>query len=149
MLTPSRILVPIDFSPFSEQALDYAVALAARLDATVHVLNVIPVPVFGVPELGVAMTSTVIDQLVRDNQAGVDRLVAARRDKAKLADGLLRTGDPRDVIVQTAEELGADLIVMGTHGRRGLSRALLGSVAEGVVRTSPVPVLTLRGKKSK
>ena len=147
MLTPSRILVPVDFSPSSDQALDYAVALAAKLDATVHVLNVIAVPVFGVPELGVAMTSSVIDQLVRDNQVAVDRLVAARKDQAKLAEGLLRTGDPRDVIVQTAEELKADLIVMGTHGRRGLSRALLGSVAESVVRHSPVPVLTLRMKK--
>lgn len=147
MLTPSRILVPVDFSPSSDQALDYAVALAAKLDATVHVLNVISVPVFGVPELGVAMTSSVIDQLVRDNQIAVDRLVAARKDQAKLAGGLLRTGDPRDVIVQTAEELKADLIVMGTHGRRGLSRALLGSVAESVVRHSAVPVLTLRLKK--
>jgi len=144
MTTPTRILVPVDFSPSSEHALDYAVELAARLDATIHVLNVIGIPTLGVPELGIAMTSSMIDGLVRDNQDAVDKLVAARKGKAKLADGMLRTGDPRDTILQVAHEIGADLIVMGTHGRRGLTRALVGSVAEAIVRTSPIPVMTLR-----
>ncbi|HTR50780.1 MAG TPA: universal stress protein [Kofleriaceae bacterium] len=147
MTTPTRILVPVDFSPNSEHALDYAVNLASRLDATVHVLNVIGIPTLGVPELGVAVTSGVIDSIVRENQDAVDKLVAARKTKAKLADGILRTGDPRDTILQVAAEIGADLIVMGTHGRRGLTRALVGSVAEAIVRTSPVPVLTLRQPK--
>ena len=148
MLTPSRILVPVDFSPNAEQALDYAIGLGAKLGATVHVVNVIGIPVFGVPELGVALTSTTIDSIVRDNQAALDKLVASRQGKgANLAEPILRTGDARDVILQTAEEVGADLIVMGTHGRRGLSRALLGSVTEMVVRTSPVPVLTIRARK--
>jgi nucleotide-binding universal stress UspA family protein len=57
---------------------------------------------------------------------------------------MLRTGDARDLIVRACEEVGADLIVMGTHGRRGVSRALLGSVAESVVRIAPCPVLTIR-----
>jgi nucleotide-binding universal stress UspA family protein len=144
---PSNILVPIDFSPHSEQALDYATDLAAKLDATVHVLNVIPIPALGVPELGVALTSNVIDQIMADNQAALDKLCAARKGKAKLGEPLLRTGDARDIILHVAEELRADLIVMATHGRRGVARALLGSVAEMVVRTSPVPVLTVRAKK--
>ena len=57
---------------------------------------------------------------------------------------MLRTGDARDVIIRACEEINADLIVMGTHGRRGVSRALLGSVAESIVRTAPCPVLTIR-----
>jgi nucleotide-binding universal stress UspA family protein len=56
----------------------------------------------------------------------------------------LKTGDARDLINQTAAEVGADLIVMGTHGRRGVRRALLGSIAETVVRSAPCPVLTVR-----
>ena len=65
-------------------------------------------------------------------------------NKCDLGEVLLRTGDARDVINQTAKEVGADLIVMGTHGRRGVTRALLGSVAETVVRTAPCAVLTVR-----
>ena len=144
MAIPTRILVPVDFSPSSDHALDFAVALAAALDATVYLLNVIAVPTFGIEEIGIALTSSVMADLVRTNQAAVDDLVEARKDRAKLAAGMLRTGDPRDTIVQVAHEIGADLIVMGTHGRRGLTRALLGSVAEAIVRTSPIPVVTLR-----
>jgi nucleotide-binding universal stress UspA family protein len=60
---------------------------------------------------------------------------------------LIKAGDPRDMINRTAQELGVDLIVMGTHGRRGLTRALLGSVAESVVRSAPCAVLTVRLKE--
>ena len=59
-------------------------------------------------------------------------------------EAVLKSGDPRDVVVETAKELGCDLIVIGTHGRRGIARALLGSVAESVLRTAPVPVLAIR-----
>ncbi len=149
MSLPTTILVPTDFSPQAEQALDYAIDLAAKLDATVHVLNVIGIPALGVPELGIALTSNVIDQIVQDNQAALDKLLAARRGKAKLGEALLRTGDARDEILHVAEEIKADLIIMATHGRRGVARALLGSVAEMVVRTSPVPVLTVRAKVKK
>jgi nucleotide-binding universal stress UspA family protein len=85
--------------------------------------------------------------MVRDSEAALAKLADARRSQAKIADTLLRTGDARDIIIHTAEEVAADLIVMGTHGRRGVGRALLGSVAESVLRTSPCPVLTIRGRK--
>ena len=148
MTIPNKILVPIDFSTCSEQALDYAVALAERLGGTVHLVSAIGIPALGVPELGVGITSTMIDKLVTENQAALDKLAATRNGSTKtIGQVLMRTGDARDVIVATAEEVKADLIVMGTHGRRGISRALLGSVAETVVRTSPVPVLTVRGRK--
>ncbi len=148
MSLPKTILVPTDFSPLAEQALDYAIELASKLDATVQVLHVIGIPALGVPELGLAVASTVIDQIVADSTKSLDRLITARKDKAKLAEPILRTGDARDVILHVAEELHADLIIMATHGRRGVARALLGSVAEMVVRTSPVPVLTVRAKKA-
>lgn len=145
-MLPTNILVPVDFSPPSEHALDYACELAGKLGATVHVLNVVPIPSLGVPELGAAMTSSVIEQLMQDNEAELARTVRARAGKTKLGAPILRTGDPRDVILHVAEELHCDLIVMATHGRRGLARALLGSVAEMVVRTAPVPVLTVRSR---
>ncbi|HEU0033842.1 MAG TPA: universal stress protein [Kofleriaceae bacterium] len=145
-MLPKNILVPTDLSEGAEEALDYACELAARLGATVHVLNVIGIPALGVPELGVALTSTVIDSLIADNQAALDKLVEPRRLRAAIGEVVLKTGDARDVINQTAKELDCDLIVMGTHGRRGVSRVLLGSVAETVVRSAPCAVLTVRAR---
>lgn len=143
-MLPKNILVPTDLSDGAEEALDYACELARQFGATVHLINVIGIPVLGVPELGVALTSTVIDTMVRDNQTALEQLADRKRNLAPIGQILLRTGDARDVINQAAKELGADLIVMGTHGRRGVTRALLGSVTETVVRTAPCPVLTVR-----
>jgi len=141
---PKTILVPTDLSEGAEEALDYACELARTFGARIHLLNVIGIPALGVPELGVALTSTVIDTIIRDNQKALERLAETRRDSAQIGELLLRTGDARDMINHTAIEVGADMIVMGTHGRRGVSRALLGSVTEMVVRTAPCPVLTIR-----
>jgi nucleotide-binding universal stress UspA family protein len=145
---PTAILVPTDLSEGAEEALDYACELARKLDAKIYLLNVIGIPAMGVPELGLALTSTVIDSLIHDNQAAIDRLAEEQPRRGLIAETMLRTGDARDVINQTAKEVGADLIVMGTHGRRGVSRALLGSVTETVVRTAPCPVLTVRAHTS-
>jgi universal stress protein A len=115
----------------------------------VHLVNVIGIPALGVPELGVAVTSAMIDTMIADNQKALDTLAARRPADVRLGQTLLKTGDARDMIIQAAQELGVDLIVMGTHGRRGVSRALLGSVAETVVRTAPCPVLTIRPRDQK
>jgi len=142
-MLPKHILVPTDLSEGAEQALDYACELARTVGARIHLLTVIGIPALGVPELGLAVTTTVIDQLVVESQAAIDRL-ARTRCNAPVGEVLVRSGDARDVINQTASELNIDLIVMGTHGRRGIARALLGSVAETVVRTAPCAVLTVR-----
>lgn len=142
-MLPKHILVPTDLSAEAEQAIDYACELAQTLGARVHLLNVVGVPALGVPELGVALTATTIDQVVVDNQTAMDDL-ARRKCGALAGEVLVRSGDAMDVINQTAKEVGADLIVMGTHGRRGLSRMLLGSIAETVVRSAPCAVLTVR-----
>ena len=143
-MLPKNILVPTDLSEGAEEALDYACELARQFGARLHLLNVIGIPSLGVPELGVALTSTVIDSIIRDNQAALEKLAETKRCNAQIGQVLLRTGDAREVINQAAHEVDADLIVMGTHGRRGVSRALLGSVTESVVRTAPCPVLTVR-----
>ncbi|MEO8551840.1 MAG: universal stress protein, partial [Kofleriaceae bacterium] len=80
------------------------------------------------------------------NQKALDKLIAERAGKAPFGPALLETGEPRDLIVQAATKVGADLIVMGTHGRRGLRRLMLGSVAESVARTAPCPVLLVRAE---
>jgi nucleotide-binding universal stress UspA family protein len=143
-MLPKTILVPTDLSVCAEHALDYACQLAGKLDAKVHLLNVLGVMSLGIPELGVALTSTMIETMVQNSQQSLDKLVAARKATTSFGEVLIKTGDPRDLILQTAEALAADLIVMGTHGRRGVSRLLLGSVTEAIVRRAPCPVLTIR-----
>lgn len=146
MKLATNILVATDFGETAELALDYAVLLAAKLDAKVHLVHAIATPELGLPELGVAVASTMMERQVREGQASLDRLVERQHGRARFGDVVLRTGDARDVVLHASHELAIDLIVMGTHGRQGISRALLGSVAESVVRSARCPVLTVSSK---
>ena len=139
MQLPRTIVVPIDFSDSSEHALDYAVALAAKLDARIHAVHVVS-PVITSTALYADAMASVLD----GSHEALEKLVAARRDKAAFGPIRVEVGDPRDIIDATAASLSAELIVMGTRGRRGVTRVLLGSVAESVARTAPCPVLLVR-----
>ena len=140
-MIPTNLLVPIDFSPCAERALDYACALAGRLGAKVHVVNAIGA---ALPELSIALTDHMIASIRHNNAAGLDKLLAPRRAHTTFGEVRVADGDARDAILDTAKAVHADLIVIGTHGRRGLSRAFLGSVAEDVLRRAPCPVLAVR-----
>ena len=144
MNLPRTILVPTDFSEHADHALEYAAGLAARLDAKVHLIHAITIPSAGMPEMGIAYGALSIETLTKQAQAALDAREARYRDRITLAPVRLEVGDARDVIDRAAADVGADLIVMGTHGRRGIRRMLLGSVAESVVRSAPCPVLTIR-----
>jgi nucleotide-binding universal stress UspA family protein len=137
------MLVPTDFSANADTALDYAVALASKLDATVHVMTVIG-PQFIGSEYGFLMTASMMAELVQREQGKLDQLVAARAGKTSFGPAILETGDARLQIEQVARRIAADLIVMGTYGRRGMRRLLMGSVAEAVTRIAPCPVLLVR-----
>ena len=138
MKLPTKILVPTDFSDCATSALDYAVGLAHKLDATVFVLNAMSLQFAEYP---IEVTADMIDGIMRSNTIQVERLIAERKGKCKFGAPIYDVGDARLVIEQTATKIGAELIVMGTHGRRGLARALLGSVAETIARTATCPVL--------
>jgi nucleotide-binding universal stress UspA family protein len=144
-MTPQNILVPTDFSEGADHALDYACDLAAKLGATIHVVNALGA---ALPELNVAMTESMIEKLLGGHHAALEKLAEPRRARAKFGTLLVRAGDARDAILATARDVGADLIVMGTHGRRGFSRLMLGSVTEGVVRRAECPVLAVRPLKA-
>lgn len=149
MLNIDHILVPIDFSETSEAALTYAIDLSEQLDADVTVLHVRE-PIYGMMELGgpdVADWAEKLDVASRSElQRAVDRHQRARSRPLKT---VMVAGIPYGDILRVAEEENADLIVMGTHGRTGLPHMLLGSVAERLVRSSPIPVLTVRAPASK
>ena len=143
MIPPRTILVPTDFSKPAQAALDYAIALAEKLDAKVHLLNVVDLQGFQVSDLGTSLTPETINMIVSGNTGALDRLAEARQATGRIGELVLRTGDPHDVIGQVAGQLNVDLIVMGTHGRRGIRQAMLGSVADTIVRTARCPVLTV------
>jgi nucleotide-binding universal stress UspA family protein len=138
-----KILVPIDFDETSDRALDHALALAAQLGAEVTVVHVYGLPMYSPPDgsyIPAVELSTAVEAGARRQ---LDDLVQRRRAAGVKLDSVLRSGRAGDEICEAARETGADLIVMGTHGRGIVGRALLGSVAQSVVRFSPVPVLTV------
>jgi nucleotide-binding universal stress UspA family protein len=130
------ILVPTDGSDPATAAVDHAADLAAVHDASVHLLYVTESP-------AIAPTPTsgeVLEELERHGEEVVD--AAAERLDGRVHTAVAR-GSAHRAILDYAETNDVDLVVMGTHGRTGLSHALLGSVAERVVRLSEVPVLTV------
>lgn len=141
---PHTLLVPTDFSESSGLALELAVGLATKLDAKVHLVNVLGLQALQFPDVGAPLTTEIIDHLVEGNTTALARLVDKYRGSGVIGEVVFRTGDPRDVIDTVARELHADLIVMGSHGRHGCERALLGTVAESILRTAPCPVLIAR-----
>jgi nucleotide-binding universal stress UspA family protein len=144
-----RILFPTDFSPGAETAARWAEVMRHTFGAELVVLHVLDLSLAGLAGLStqVAMMPAV-DELVERVRAEAAEEMARLQARFPQARTVLREGSTRPTILQVAEELGADLIVMGTHGRTGLARVLLGSVAEYVVRHSRIPVLTIREAES-
>jgi nucleotide-binding universal stress UspA family protein len=138
------ILVPIDFSDTSDAALDYAIDLAKRLDSRIVLMHAFEIPLVGFPDGVLAATAEIASRILAASQKALDTAMEKRKDCGVQITAMLKQADPREAIVSTAATLDAELVVMGTHGRRGLAHALIGSVAENVVRTSTVPVLTVR-----
>ena len=146
----SKILVPVDGSPTSNQGLDEAIKLAKLTGASLKLLHVVDLWSFAtVPEAGIGATPEVLT-LLKD---GGEAILAEARARVEGAGGRAETmlidslgGRVCDLVIDEATRWGAELIVIGTHGRRGVGRLVLGSDAEQVVRMSPVPVLLVRAR---
>ena len=143
MNLPKIILVPTDFSAAAEAALDRALGLASKLGAKVYVMHAYQLPVVGFPDGVLVPTADIATRVVTWAQNELTACVARRKESGVEIVSILKQADPREAVLAVAEEVSADLVIMGTHGRRGIARALIGSVAEAVVRTSPVPVMTV------
>ena len=142
-----NILVPVDYSHSGDAALDYAVTLAQESDAELHLVHVyeqVSTYVdggFASPPLPVVTPD--------DLKAEQERLNAVIPENADKVRREFIVGSPADELVDYAKKENIDLIVMGTHGRTGLNRLLMGSVAEGVVRRATCPVLTIKQPEKK
>ncbi len=143
-----RILVPIDFSTHSERALRYATMLASRFGASLELLHVVEDPVmYGSwgPEVFVPNIAELMQAVTTDAEKRLEGMKVAPATAGVKVETSVIVGRAPHRITEYARSSGVDLIVMGTHGRTGLSHVLMGSVAEGIVRHAHCPVLTMRG----
>jgi nucleotide-binding universal stress UspA family protein len=139
-----KIVVGIDFSEMSDRALRVAVNLARSAGSCeVHLVHVVPPPVGGTEFAPIVD----IGEQTRLARQQLSKLIDPLTDVPEVLPFThVLVGSPQKELPRVADEIEADLVVMGTHGRRGLDRALFGSVAEQVVRTAPCSVLTVRAK---
>jgi nucleotide-binding universal stress UspA family protein len=153
---PYTIVVALDYSPQSNLALEHALALAVeKKNAVVHAVNVFAPYDAGLPvdPAIVSLMPTFAEAAKRFGEHVRDRVEAYRAKHPELEPGVLgrivvhqRSYDPAGEIAQVAADLEADIIVVGTHGRRGMARVMMGSVAEVTARIAPCPVLIVRPK---
>ena len=144
MIASQKILVPTDFSDFSQQALEFALALAEKFRAKLYVMHVWELP----------MTGSLLPPEPYPEAVLTEEQTAAAEHLTKVTDELRASdfdaepvfvfGKPYMEIVKAAADLDVDLIVLASHGRSGISRLVLGSVAEKVVRLAPCPVFTVK-----
>lgn len=143
-----RILVPTDFSPSAEHAGDVAVTLAGAVGGTVTLVHVYATPTIMTPD-GSTFVATPAELLAATEHAEAAVADAARRLGERAGgvpvSGMAVLGAAAQQILALAASGDYDLVVIGTHGRRGLGRIVLGSVAETVMRRSLIPVVTVRG----
>jgi nucleotide-binding universal stress UspA family protein len=143
-----RILFASDFSKASAKAFAKAIALARATQADMTILHVLVPFAPLVPEQYIR--GATLDQLNADarrwGQRQLDGLTAKAKNGGVRAGSLMMTGDPAEQIVRAARSKRADLIVLGTHGRTGLNRLFVGSVAQRVIASASCPVVTVRGK---
>lgn len=147
-----RITLPTDFSEPSQNALEWALVFARQFGASLHLVHVLPESVVSppvspvIPTGPIPVTPTSTEELVDALQPRMTEIVARCRDLAVPTESQIvhQIGEPLyRPVVDAAIANGSDVIVVGTHGRSGLKRFLLGSVAEGVMRHSPIPVLAV------
>jgi len=144
LLRIRHILVPHDFSDFAEKALRYAVAFARQFESKITLLHVCPIPHYPA-EIGG------LPAIVPVNEPPIDRIQTHLEEYSKRhippemrQHTSVRMGPAYEEICEAARELAVDMIIIATHGRTGLKRALMGSTAERVVRQAPCPVLVVR-----
>src|SRR5262245_53941470 len=133
-----HILLPTDFETSSAGALEAAVGLAQAFGAKLTLLHVWEIPIY--PYMEFMLNSEMIASVEARALKRLGDVLQSVQQALPAADSILKTGLPWSGILEAAAEVQADLVVMGTHGRRGVNHVVLGSVAEKVVRLSPIPV---------
>src|SRR5262249_33213179 len=133
------------FSDIADHAVEAAVDLAAQLGASLLLVHAYELPMYSLPEGVVVSGADAAQQVIAAATSRLRQTVERLKRSRVAVEAILRMGTPWEELNAVAAHEGADLIVVGTHGRRGLSRVILGSVADRLVRTAVRPVLVVRG----
>lgn len=141
MLPFRHILVPVDFGDPSTRAIDLALTIAMRFEAKVTLLHVTWMPPYYYAAYAEGL-AVPIDDIENEAKVMLEDALVKAQSRYPRTESKIVAGRPWEGILDAITATGADLVVMGTHGRRGAERAFLGSVAEKTVRHSPIPVLT-------
>ena len=142
-LAVKKMVVPIAFDETSEESFEVAVGLARTLGASIHAVHAVHALAMSPSVAFAGEAVKVPSEVEMESRDRLDEIVKRHSALGVPIESSVRIGDPASVIEDVVKEQGADMVVIGTHGRRGLARAVLGSVAEKVVRTSHVPVLAV------
>jgi nucleotide-binding universal stress UspA family protein len=140
MSTIQRIVVATDFSDLADTVVDQALDLAKQLGASITLVHSYEIPIYGFPDGVLVAPAETAARISTAAQSSLENLAGRHAPRGVPITTVLRMGAAWDEINAVAAETKADLIVVGTHGRRGLARALLGSTAERVIRTATLPV---------
>ena len=142
-LSIKRIVVGTDFSETAERAVDAAVDLAAQVGAAITLVHAYELPMYSFPDGVVVSSPDVAKRITSDALERLEAAVERRKARGVSIQSVLRMGAAWDELNGVAEEQNAEVIVVGTHGRRGFSRVLMGSVAERMMRTAVCPLLVI------
>jgi nucleotide-binding universal stress UspA family protein len=148
MKETNRIVVPVDFLKHTDKLVEYAVYMAKKFSAVPYFFHVVnfypPTAMFDTPYVQVC-----IEKLLSDAEAKMSQLLADNSVRCPGSIGEVATGDPVDKILEFAKEKHSDLIIINTHGAKGLEKIMLGSVAERVLKGAHCPVLVMNPFKAK
>lgn len=141
-----RIVVATDFTENSLPALEMAFNLSLETQATLYLVNVLEIPAITAPPM--AAMHIPIEEMREGALERLEQLIPENWESEAQIETAVLTGPPADTIADFAEEKGADMIIVGTHGRKGLARVFLGSTAESLLREAPCQVLVVKPKHS-
>ena len=144
MISIRNILCPIDYSVYSEMALKYAIEFAEKYQAKLYLMHVLDIRVYDINNPELYNINIVDEETIEKLRERLLRCVNEDTRGRISVEALIIQGVPFAEIIKVSKEYGIDLIVIGTLGRTGLSHAIMGSVAEKIVRKAPCPVLTIR-----
>lgn len=145
MIKIRKILCPVDFSEASRNAVRYAHEFAKGMGAELVLLNIVePRPMAVDMSLSYVPLEEDLEKAARED---LEEIIRMEKEKGVEVQAEVRIGTPSELILETAEELDVNLVILGSHGKSGLSRLLMGSVAESVVRKATCPVLIVKAEE--
>lgn len=150
MIEIKKILFPCDLEESFSKILPYVKSVSEKFESSIYLLHVIKdLPLWGNYNVPYAIMNDLQNKALKASEKTIDKICEEQMKECQNLQKRITVGNPSDEILSTIESEKIDLVIMGTHGRKGLDHAIFGSVAEKVMKKSPVPVLIINTFKDK